>query len=363
MTVIKAAVCRAFGAPLVVEDLVLAPPGPGEVLVDIRACAICHSDIAFAEGAWGGALPAVYGHEAAGVVAATGAGVSRVRPGDHAVVTLIRSCGACHYCGRDSPVMCEAEFALDRTSPLGDGNGATYVQAMRTGAFAEKVVVHESQLVAIPPDIGFAPASLLACGVITGYGAVMNTARVRPGDTVAVVGCGGVGLNSVQGAVLAGAGLVVAVDLSDDKLAAARRFGASHAVSPARDSAADAVRALTGGRGVDHVFVAVGAKAALDSALGLIARNGAVVVVGMPPSGVMAEYDPATLAACNQRILGSKMGEARIDLDIPRLVEHYRSGRLELDALITGRYPLAGINEAIAAVKDGRALRNVIVFD
>lgn len=362
MPIIKAAICRAFGQPLSIEEVTINRPGPGEVLVDVRACAICHSDIAYAEGAWGGQLPAVYGHEAAGVVQEIGAGVEGVRPGDHVVVTLIRSCGSCHYCSRGSRVMCEEVFPLDRQSPIRDDEGSEYVQAMRTGAFAEKVLVHESQICSIPREIPFASASLLACGVITGVGAVIHTARVAPGQSVAIVGCGGVGLNSVQGAALAGANPIIAIDLSDFKLEAALRFGATHALNPAHLNAPETVKALTEGRGVDFVFVTVGAKRPLDQAFNYITRNGAVVVVGMPPTGVFAEYDPGTLAAWNQRILGSKMGEATVATDIPALVEHYHAGRLKLDELITGRYPLAQINEAIAEVKEGRTLRNVIIF-
>ncbi len=362
MPTAKAAICRAFGEPLSIEEIEIADPGQGEVLVSVRACAICHSDIAFADGAWGGVLPAVYGHEAAGVVEAVGTGVTALSPGDHVVVTLIRSCGECHYCRRQSRVMCEEVFPLDRNPPLRSVNGERYEQAMRTGAFADKVLVHESQIVTIPSDIPFDSASLLACGVITGFGAVANTARLSHDDTVAVIGCGGVGLNSVQAARIAGAPVIVAIDVAPEKLGAARAFGATHTVDPARENAAARVRDLTDGRGVDFVFVTVGAKKALDGAFDYITRNGTVVVVGMPPSGVLAEYDPSTLAAWNQKILGSKMGEADIAKDIPALVDHYRAGRLKLDELITERYPLERINEAIAASKTGKALRNVIVF-
>ncbi len=359
----KAAVCHAFGEPLVVEDVGIAEPGPGEVKVKIRACAICHSDIFYAEGAWGGVLPAVYGHEAAGVVEKVGDGVKSVAPGDHVVVTLIRSCGHCHYCGQGVPVACETSFPLDETSPLRAADGTSVVHGLRTGAFAESAVVEASQVVSLPKDIAFDVASLLACGVITGLGAVVNTAKVPAGSSVVVIGTGGVGLNSVQGAALCGATTIIAVDLSDDKLEAARRFGATETINPSKTDVRQQVFSMTNGRGADYVFVTVGAKSAFDQSYGLLAKTGSAVLVGMPATGVMSEIDPGTLADQSQRILGSKMGSARIQVDIPNLVELYRQGRIKLDELISGRYRLDEINQAIAEVNRGEALRNVIVFE
>lgn len=359
----KAAVCRAFGAPLVIEEVTIAEPGPEEVAVSVRACAICHSDISYAAGEWGGVLPAVYGHEAAGVVSAVGEGVTAVAAGDHVVATLIRACKHCHYCGNGSEVMCETVFPLDRNGPLAAADGAPLEQGMRTGAFAEKIVVHESQLSPLPKPMPFASASLLACGVITGFGAVINTAKVRPGQHVVVIGCGGVGLNTIQGAVHAEAGRIIAIDLAESKLADARRFGATHGFDPLNEDTAAAIMELTDGRGADYVFVTVGAKPAIEAAFSYIAKNGAVVIVGMPPSGVMAEFDPATLASWNQRIIGSKMGEAVISRDIPLLIDAYERGELKLDELVSNIYPLDRINEAIAEVKTGKVLRNVILFD
>lgn len=358
----KAAVCHAFGEALVIEDIDLAAPGPGEIRVRIAACAICHSDIHFAEGAWGGDLPAVYGHEGSGIVEETGPGVTGLRQGDRVVVTLIRSCGHCHYCARGEPFVCETRTALDETSPLTGAGGAPVVHGLRTGAFAEYVVVHESQAVAIPQEIPMDSASLLACGVITGYGAVVNTAVVRPGADVVVIGVGGVGLNSIQGAAIAGAGRIVAVDIVPSKLEAAMRFGATHTVDASNPKAAREVRALTDGRGADYVFVTVGAKSAIEQALRMIGPAGTVVIVGIPETGLMAEFEPARLAYTGQRIIGSKMGSATIARDIPRLVALYREGRLKLDELITGRYKLEEINQAIASTKSGEALRNVILF-
>ena len=358
----KAAVCRAFGEPLVIEDIDIADPQAGEIKVKIAACAICHSDILFAEGGWGGDLPAVYGHEAAGVVETVGDGVTNVAPGDHVVVTLIRSCGHCHYCAQGAPVACETTFPLDRNSPLKASDGSALIHGLRTGAFAEYALVDASQAVTVPNDLAFESASLLACGVITGLGAVINTAKVPSGSSVVVIGTGGVGLNSVQGAALSGATTIIAVDLSDDKLEAARLFGATHTINPVGTDVVAEVKALTGGRGADYVFVTVGAKPAFDQSYSLMARTGTVVLVGMPATGVMSEIDPGTIAGESQRILGSKMGSARIQIDIPNLVTLYQQGRLKLDELVSRRYPLEQINEAIAAVKRGEALRNVIVF-
>jgi S-(hydroxymethyl)glutathione dehydrogenase/alcohol dehydrogenase len=359
---LKAAVCREFGKPFTVEDVKLAKPRSGEVEVEVKACAICHSDISYAEGAWGGTLPAVYGHEAAGVVSSVGKGVTSVKRGDHVVVTLIRYCGDCHYCAQGSQVMCEEVFPLDKKGPI-TGDDGPIDQAMRTGAFAERIVVHHSQMVKVPKSVPFESASLLACGVITGFGAVTNTAHIRPGQTMAVVGCGGVGLNAIQGGVHGGASKIVGIDIAPTKLKDAKKFGATHALNPKTDDVAAKIMQLTKGRGVDYVFVTVGAPTAFKGAFDYITKNGAVVVVGMPPTGVMSEYDPGTMAAWNQRLLGSKMGEAVISKDIPKLVRAYRKGDLKLDELVTKTYRLDQINEAIAEVKSGTVMRNVIVFD
>jgi S-(hydroxymethyl)glutathione dehydrogenase / alcohol dehydrogenase len=358
----KAAVCRAFGKPLVIEEIELAPPGPGEIRVKISACAICHSDIFYMDGAWGGELPAVYGHEAAGIVEEVGPGVAHLKAGDHAVVTLIRSCGRCLSCAEGAQVFCDAVFPLDQKSPLTAQDGKAIVHGMRTGAFAEHVVVDASQAVAIGKDVPLESASLVACGVLTGAGAVINTAGVMAGNSVVVIGCGGVGLNSVQGARLAGCSVIIAVDLSDAKLDAARQFGATHVVNPQRDDLGGQISAITNGRKADYVFVTVGAKSAIEQAFGLMRRGGATVIVGMPAAGVTTSFDPGWLAADGQRILGSKMGSARVQIDVPKLIDLYRQKRLMLDELISGRYQLDEINEAVDSVRRGEALRNVIVF-
>jgi S-(hydroxymethyl)glutathione dehydrogenase/alcohol dehydrogenase len=359
----RAAVCRAFGQPLTIEEITCDPPGPGEIEVKLAACAICHSDILYAEGAWGGELPAVYGHEAAGVISRVGTGVLDLSPGDHVVVTLIRACGHCPSCAAGTPVTCEMRLPLDMKTPLRDRSGQPLVQGLWTAAFAETVVVHASQAVGISKEVPLDSAALIACGVITGFGAVANTARLRPGDTAVVIGAGGVGLNAIQGAALAGAHTIIAIDTIPGKLTAARKFGATHALSASDANLVAEVHSITGGRGADHVFVTVGARAAFVQAFGLAARSGAIVLVGMPASGVTIDIDPGAIASDNQRILGSKMGGSVIHRDIPQLVALYRQGRLKLDELISNRFTLDQINEAIASSKSGAALRNVIVFD
>ncbi len=357
----KAAVCREFGKPLLIEDVRLAEPAAGEVKVHLKASAICHSDILSIDGGWGGTLPAVFGHEAAGIVTAIGPAVETVAVGDRVVVTLLRFCGNCHYCARGEQVMCESESRLDRHSPL-SGEGGVIQQGLRTGAFAEDVLVDACQLSVIPEDVPFDSAALLACGVLTGVGAVTNTAQVPVGASVVVVGIGGVGLNCVQGAVLNRAGPIIAIDVADAKLDVARKFGATHAFNAGADDLADRIRGQTEGRGADFVFVATGAKAAIDQSSTFLARGGTAVIVGMPATGVMAEYDPGELASRSQRIIGSKMGTARLAEDMPRLIALYRQGRLKLDELISARYTLENINDAILDSRRGDAMRNVIVF-
>lgn len=358
----KAAVCREFGAPLVIEELTLDPPGADEVHVKLAACAICHSDILYMDGGWGGTLPAVYGHEASGVVESVGSDVQDVAVGDHVLVTLIRSCGHCYYCAQGDQHICETEFPLDRKGKLHDGAGDDVQQGLRTGGFAEEVVVDRSQIAVIPKDVPLDSASLLSCGVITGLGAVVNTARVPQGASVVVIGTGGVGLNAVQGASISGAYPVIAIDLDDGKLDAAKDFGASHGVNPKNEDAAARVKEITGGRGADYAFVTVGTSRAAEQAVGLIRKGGTMVMVGIPPTGDKASIEIGDIANESQTILGSKMGSTRLAVDIPKLVTLYQEGRLKLDELISGRYPLDEINEAVASAKRGEALRNVIIF-
>ncbi len=358
----KAAVCHEFGQPLVVEEVELRAPEFGEVQVDVKACAICHSDIAYMEGSFGGSLPAVYGHEAAGIVTALGTGTSGYNLGDPVLVTLIRACGHCASCADAAPTTCETVH--DRTrGPLSTSGGGLLEQGLSAGAFAQRVVVDQSQIARIPADIAMEAACLLSCGVITGFGAVSNTAKMNPGSSVVVLGAGGVGLNAIQGAVVCGASKIIAVDMTEEKLDTALEFGATHGVLVTSDKPHKQVKSLTGGRGADYVFVTVGASQAYDGAAKYLARRGSVVAVGMPPMGVKSSYSPLLLADAGQSILGSKMGGTVLKRDIPYLIDLYAQGRLKLDELVTRRYRLDEINDAIADTKAGNARRNVIVFD
>jgi len=357
---IKAAVCNAFGAPLDIETVELRAPKGGEIEVTLKACAVCHSDISYIDGGWGGSLPAVYGHEAAGHVSALGDGTHGLSLGDPVVVTLIRSCGACVPCASGSPTACQT--SPDGAGPISSSNGAPINQAMYCGAFAEKVVVHQSQVVKVPSDMDLTAASLLACGVITGVGAVVNAGDIRAGQNVVVIGAGGVGLNAIQGARIAGARRIVAVDMSEEKLEMAKEFGATDGVLATEEKPWRAAKAAMDG-GADLVVVSVGAIPAYDLAPRYLGDGGKIIMVGMPHTGQMSSYEPGNFAAAGQSMIGSKMGDAVISRDIPWMVDLYAQGRLKLDELVSNTWSLEQINEAIADTKTGGAKRNVILFD
>jgi Zn-dependent alcohol dehydrogenase len=358
--VTRAAVCHRFGEPVTVDEVELAAPGEDEVRVRLEACAICHSDVAYAHGAWGGRVPVVLGHEACGLVAEAGPGVSALRPGQRVVVSLVRHCGVCERCLAGEPTLCDARFPLDERSPLGFAGGGPIVQGLRTAAFAEEVVVHVSQAVPVPRHLPAASLSVLGCAVMTGVGAAQRAGRVQPGQTVAVIGAGGVGLNAIQGAALAGADAVIAIDVADEKLATAEAFGATAGVNARSPDPVAAVHAIAGAP--DVVIATAGSAQAVEQGIALLRRGGTLVVVGMPASGEEARFDPTMLAQDGKRIVGTKMGSAQPADDIPRLVALYEDGRLKLDELVTGTYPLDDIADALASMRRGEAVRNVIVF-
>lgn len=359
----KAAVCYEFGRPLVIEELSMRPPRRDEVRVKVAATAICHSDIHCINGDFGGSLPFVGGHETAGRVEEVGVDVTSVQPGDPVIVSLLEACGKCFYCVTGQPYFCETKVTYDVEGTLTNQKGQGIIQNARVGGFSEQVLVHESQLVKVAEGFPLEVASLLACGVITGFGAVVNRAKVAPLSSVVVIGTGGVGLNAVQGALTCGANPIIAVDILDSKLARAREFGATHVINCRKADSVGAVRELTGGKGADYAFVTVGSSAAMQDAFLMLARGGNAVMVGIPPATDTPVSLPAGDLALNEKtVTGGFMGSTRLSVDIPGLIALYQAGRYKLDELIANRYPFDRINEAIASSATGEDLRNVIIF-
>jgi S-(hydroxymethyl)glutathione dehydrogenase/alcohol dehydrogenase len=278
------------------------------------------------------------------------------------VVTLLCPCGKCVYCVSGLPHQCEAVWPLDKESRIRNKRGQRLAAKVKIGGFAEYVVVEEPQVVKIPRDMPMDRAALLACGVITGFGGVVNRLQIKALSSVVVVGTGGVGLNSIQGAAFVGAYPVIAVDVLDSKLKAARTFGATHTVNAGKGDAIQAVKQLTSGRGADYVFVTVGSVAAIRQGFSMTGPRGTAVIIGLPPVKDTMTLSPLEFVKDERTLTGGFMGSTRPGVDIPRLVSLYQAGRLKLDELITARYPLEKINEAIESVERGEALRNVIVF-
>ncbi|HJO79920.1 MAG: alcohol dehydrogenase catalytic domain-containing protein [Acidimicrobiales bacterium] len=358
---VRAAVSRGVGMATSIEELLLTEPGTDEVRVAIDACAVCHSDLMFLDGGWPVEFPVVLGHEAAGRVLELGKGVDDITVGDRVVVSLIRSCGNCRACRRGNDVACTGDYALSHRSPLSDFDGEPVTQGLGTAAFAEQVVVHRSQVVPHRDNVPAEVAALLGCGVLTGVGAVTNTAQVEDDDAVVVIGCGGVGLSVVQGARLAGANPIVAVDPLVGKQEVALRLGATHATGP--DGLTAMLAEATGGRLADQVFVTTATPGAFTGAAALLDRMGSLVLVGIPAEGVTVDIDPGLLASANQKILGSKMGTARLAVDVPRLVDQYLAGLLDLDGMVTSLHSLDNIDTAFAEARSGEVIRTVVVFD
>ncbi len=354
----KAAICYEFGKPLVVEEVNMDPPKKGEVKVRIAATAICHSDIHSIRGELGRNLPLVSGHESSGYVEEVAENVTSVKPGDAVVVSLLISCGHCLHCVSGRPHMCEAKWSTE--SCLHNKQGQALSLTGRVGGFAEYVIVNESQVVRIPGEMPIEQAALLACGVITGFGAVVNRARVEPLSSVVVMGTGGVGLNAIQGAAFSGAYPIIAVDMLDYKLEAALAFGATHTVKASDEDAIKKVQQLTSGRGADYVFITVGSTAAIEQGFSMSGPRGMTVIVGLATEKL--SLPPMDFIRAERMLVGSFMGTTRLKVDVPKLVALYQAGRLKLDELITNRYSLEQINEAIESVERGEALRNLIVF-
>ncbi|MFM8304368.1 MAG: Zn-dependent alcohol dehydrogenase [Actinomycetota bacterium] len=358
----KAAVLEAIPGELVVDDIAVRAPDAHEVLVRTVASGLCHSDLHFLEGLYQCPVPAVLGHECAGVVEAVGDRVGYVRPGDHVITCISGFCGSCAYCLRGTPHLCD-KVALqpDPTRPRLQRGDQPVNQFAGLGGFAEHLLVHEHFLVKIRPDMPLDKAALLGCGVTTGVGAVLNTAAVRPGETVVVIGCGGIGLNAVQAAALVGAGRVIAIDRIAAKLDLATTFGATDVVDASAVDPVAAVMELTGG-GVDHAFEAIGLAATAQQAFAMLRNGGTATVIGMIPLGQRIELDGFQFLM-EKRIQGSSMGSNRFRLDMPQYVEWYLAGKLKLDELVSATMPLEQINAGFATMKSGELARQLVVFD
>jgi alcohol dehydrogenase len=370
-----AAVLRAMGAarpyadsrPLSLETVTLDPPGEGEVLVAIKAAGLCHSDLSVINGDRSRPMPMALGHEAAGVVEALGPGVGDLAVGDHVVMVFMPSCGHCDPCAGGRPALCEPGAAANGRGVLLGGDRRIHSGAdtlnhhLGCSAFAGHAVVSRRSLVKVDADLPFEHAALFGCAVLTGVGAVVNTARVRAGQSVAVVGLGGVGLSSVLGALASGASPVIAVDLSEDKLALARSLGAVRTVNAGDADAVEQVRTLTGG-GADFVFEMAGSVRALEAAWKMTRRGGTTVTAGLPPPEAALAVNVVQLVAEERALKGSYIGTCVPSRDIPRYVALFREGRLPVDRLLTGTIPLERINEAFDALAEGKAVRTVVTF-
>jgi S-(hydroxymethyl)glutathione dehydrogenase/alcohol dehydrogenase len=359
----KAAVLRAPLSDLAIEEVAVSKPGPREVLIRTRACGVCHSDLHFIDGLYPAPLPLVPGHEAAGVVEAVGDDVTAVKPGDHVVTCFSTFCGRCEFCVTGRLALCTDASTKRRPAdePRISVGGTPLHQLLNVAGFAEQILVHENGAVAIDPEMPFDRAALMGCAVVTGAGSVLNTAKVRPGEHVAVIGCGGIGLAAINAAKIAGAGRIVAIDPVPAKRALAEKVGATDSFDSETDKIRERVVELTRG-GVHHAIEAVGRIAAGELALSLLRRGGTATIVGMMPIHEKLPMRALDLLA-EKKLQGCLMGSNRFPVDIPRLVDFYLAGRLDLDSLIAERVPLSGIGEALQKLRTGETARSVVVFD
>jgi S-(hydroxymethyl)glutathione dehydrogenase/alcohol dehydrogenase len=363
----KAAVLTSVDTPLEIrDDVEIAAPGPGEVRVKVAASGVCHSDLSVQNGTIPLPTPIVLGHEGAGVVEAVGDGVTRVVPGDHVVLSFVPACGECYMCTRGQSYLCEKAAMqamggmLDGTTRLTSGGDPLFQMAC-LGTFGEVAIVPEISMVKIPEDVPLDVAALIGCGVLTGVGAALNTANIQPGDTVAVMGCGGVGLNVIQGARIAGAGKIVAIDMFDSKLEMAKQFGATDAVNPNDGDAGAQVAALNGGRGADVAFEVIGLKATMQQTIELIRPGGEAILVGVPRMDVMLELNAAfTFLYLDKTVKGCWYGSSNVYEDVPKLLELWKKGELKLEELISREIKVDQVNEAFEAMGSGEVARSVI---
>ncbi|QBE49795.1 Zn-dependent alcohol dehydrogenase [Leucobacter triazinivorans] len=366
---VKAAVFVGPELPLEIRELQIdSEPGPNEVLVRIAASGVCHSDLHALDGEWATPAPLVLGHEGAGVVVAVGSEVDDLEVDDHVILSWTPSCQKCEFCVSGRPVLCQLanetayqHVFFDGRPRLRDGDQGVK-SFLAVGSFGDHAMVPASAAIKIRKDAPLAQAALVGCAVTTGIGAVVNTARVEPGSTVLVVGCGGVGLNVVQGARLAGARQIIVADVSEEKLELGRRFGATHTVNSREVDLVSAVHELTDGRGVDYAFEAIGLPVTIEACYEATSRGGTTVVVGQVADGVKISIDPFVMSDQEKRLIGSNYGSSRQSIDFPRIIDLYLEGRVDLDSMVTARIPLEGVNEAFDEMRSGRGIRTVIEY-
>ncbi len=360
----RAALFREIGGELSIEEIDVDDPAPNEVRVRTVACGVCHSDLHFMQGSIAGPLPTIPGHEPAGIVEAVGSSVTSVEPGDHVIACTSIFCGSCNECMKGWPHLCSNRRACRRprgAAPRLSQHGVGIDQFSDLSGFAEVMLLHERAVVKIDKDIPFDRAALVGCGVTTGVGAALNTARVAPGSTVAVFGCGGVGNSVIQGARIAGARQIIAIDIVPKKLETARHFGATDVVLSTDEDPVKAIKRLSKG-GVDYAFDAVGNANLSAQCLYALAPRGLAVIVGAIPSGQLLNLMPGHFYV-EKMLTGSIMGSNRFHIEAPQYLDLYRQGRLDLDAMVSAHVTLDHIDDALHAMEAGEVTRSVIMFD
>jgi len=361
----KAAVFHGPNLPLSIEDVEIDKPQDREVLIKTVASGVCHSDLHFVDGLYPYPAPAVLGHEAAGIIEEVGKQVTYVKPGDHVICCLSVFCGNCEQCMSGHPNRCSNKAATQRNpadKPRISQKGKPINQFLDISSYCEKMLLHENAVVKIREDLPLDRAALIGCGVTTGVGAVLNTAKIEPGSTVAVFGAGGVGLAAIQGARIAGARKIIAIDMFEGKLAMAKRLGATDTVDASSSDPVDEIRKMTGGAGVDYSFEAIGLKKVAEQAFLAIKPGGTATVIGMIPVGQKVELD-GYMFLTERKLQGSNMGSNRFRIDMPKYIDFYLQGRLNLDDMISRRGKLEDVNEAFRAMKAGEVARTVLMFN
>ncbi len=359
----RAAVFREVGKPMEIEDVLISKPRPREVLIRTAAAGVCHSDLNFFDGTYPYPLPSILGHESAGVVEQVGSDVTYVKPGDHVVTCFSAFCGHCEFCLTGHMSLCQSSETQRGNDDKQRLETATspITQFFNLSSFSEQMLVHEHAIARIRKDMPLDLAALIGCSVTTGVGSVFHTAKVEPGTSIAVIGCGGVGLNCINGAAIAGAGRIIAVDTLDSKLNLAKEFGATDVINASGGNVVEQVKELTSG-GVHYSFEAIGLKNTTEQAFQMLARRGTATVIGAIPPGQMIEVHGMDFLA-EKKIQGSYMGSSQFRVDVPRLVDFYMDGRLKLDQMVSERIGLEAVNTALEALKTGELTRQVIIFD